>query len=40
MLAKMWRKSNTPLLLVELQAGKITLEINAVLPRKIKNSST
>jgi hypothetical protein len=36
----MWRKKNTPALLVGLQAGKITLENNLVVPQKIRNSST
>ena len=32
MLARMWRKRNTPPLLVELQAGTTTLEISLVIP--------
>jgi hypothetical protein len=40
MLAKMWRKRNTPPFLVGLQAGSTTLEINLVVPQKIVNSST
>jgi hypothetical protein len=36
----MWRKRNTPPLLVELQAGKTTLEISLAVPQKIGNSST
>jgi hypothetical protein len=40
MLEKMWRKRNTPLLLVEQQTDKITLEINLVIPQKIGNIST
>jgi hypothetical protein len=31
---KMWRKRNTPPLLVELQAGKTTLEISLTIPQK------
>jgi hypothetical protein len=33
-------KGNTPLLLVELQICKITLEINLAVSQKIGNSST
>jgi hypothetical protein len=40
MLATMWRKRNTPPLLVGLQAGKTTLENNLVVPQKIGNSFT
>ena len=34
-LARMWRKRNTPPLLLELQAGIATLEISLVVPHKI-----
>jgi hypothetical protein len=34
----MWRKKNTPPLLVGLQAGTSTLEINLLAPEKIGNS--
>ena len=34
MLARMWRKMNTPPLLVGLQAGTNTLEISLVVPQK------
>jgi hypothetical protein len=40
MLVRMWRKRNTPPLLVGLQAFKTTLEINLVVPQKIGHSST
>ena len=40
MLAKMWRKRNTPPLLVRLEAGPSTLEINLVVPQKIGHSTT
>jgi hypothetical protein len=40
MLARMWRKRNTPPLLVGLQADTTTLEINLVVPQKIEHSST
>jgi hypothetical protein len=40
MLARMWRKMNTPPLMVGLQTGTTTLEINLVVPQKIGNSST
>jgi hypothetical protein len=40
MLVRMWRKRNTPPLLMELQAGKTTLEINLLVSEKIENSST
>jgi hypothetical protein len=36
----MWRKKNTPSLLVGLQTGTTTLEISLVVPQKIGNSST
>jgi hypothetical protein len=39
MLVKMWKKNNTPPLLLGLQAGKTTLEIN-LFPKKIGNCST
>ena len=35
MLARMWRKRNTPPLLVGLQAGTTTLEISLVDPQKL-----
>jgi hypothetical protein len=35
MLARMWRKRNTPSVLLELQAGTITLEISLLVPQKI-----
>jgi hypothetical protein len=35
MVARMWRKRNTPPLLVELQAGTTILEISLVVPQKI-----
>jgi hypothetical protein len=35
MLARMWRKRNTPPLLVGLQAGTTTLEISLTVPQKI-----
>ena len=35
MLLRMWRKRNTPLLLVGLQAGTTTLEINLAFLRKL-----
>jgi hypothetical protein len=35
MLARMWRKRNTPPLLVGLQAGTTTLEISLAVPQKI-----
>jgi hypothetical protein len=39
-LARMWRKRNTTQLLVGLQVGKITLEINLAVPQKIGHSVT
>jgi hypothetical protein len=39
MLVKMWRKRNTPPLLVGLQPGTTTLEINLVVPQKIGDST-
>jgi hypothetical protein len=35
MLARIWRKKNTPPLMVGLQAGTTTLEISLVIPQKI-----
>ena len=40
MLARMWRKRNTPPLLVGLQACTITLEISLAVPQKIGHSTT
>jgi hypothetical protein len=40
MLARMYRKQNTPPLLVGLQTGTTYLIINLVVPQKIGNSST
>jgi hypothetical protein len=40
MLARMWRKGNTPPLLVGLQACTTTLEISLVVPQKIGHSTT
>jgi hypothetical protein len=40
MLARMWRKRNTPPLLVELQACTTTLEISLVVPQKTGHSTT
>jgi hypothetical protein len=37
MLERMWRKRNTPSLLVGLQTGATTLEINLEVPQKIGN---
>jgi hypothetical protein len=39
MLARMWRKRNTPSLLVGLQAGTTTLEISLAVPQKILHSA-
>jgi hypothetical protein len=39
-LESMWRKRNTPPLLVGLQTGTTTLEINLEFPQKIGNRST
>jgi hypothetical protein len=36
-MSRMWRKRNTPPLLMGLQAGTNTLEINLVVPQKIGN---
>ena len=40
MLARMWRKRNTPPLLVELQACTTTLEISLMVPQKIGHGTT
>jgi hypothetical protein len=40
MLARMWRKRNTPPLFVGLQACTTTLEISLAVPQKIGHSST
>jgi hypothetical protein len=40
MLTRMWRKRNTPLLLLGLQAYTTTLEISLVVPQKIGHSTT
>jgi hypothetical protein len=40
MLARMWRKRNTPSLLVGLQACTTTLEISLAVPQKIGHSTT
>jgi hypothetical protein len=40
MLARMWRKRDTPPLLVGLQAGTTTLEISLAVPQKIRHSTT
>jgi hypothetical protein len=40
MLARMWRKRNTPPLLVGLQAGTTILEISLAVPQKIGHSTT
>jgi hypothetical protein len=39
-MARMWRKRNTPLLLLRLQADTTTLEINLEIPQKIGHSTT
>jgi hypothetical protein len=39
MLARMWRKRNTPPLVVRLQAGTTTLEISLAVPQKIGHST-
>jgi hypothetical protein len=39
MLARMWRKKNTPPLLVGLKAGTTTLEISLVVPQKTEHST-
>jgi hypothetical protein len=38
MLARMWRKRNTPPLLVEFQAGTTTLEISLAIPWSCEGS--
>jgi hypothetical protein len=38
-LVRIWRKRKSPSLLVGLQAGKSTLEVNLAVPQKIGNSS-
>jgi hypothetical protein len=40
MLVRIWRKRNTPPLLVGLQAGTTALEINLVIHQKTGNIST
>jgi hypothetical protein len=40
MLERMWRKRNTPPLLVGLQTGTTTLKIDLEVPQKIGNRST
>jgi len=40
MLARIWRKRNTPPLLVGLQTGTSTLEISMKVPQKIEHSTT
>jgi hypothetical protein len=40
MLTRMWRKGNIPPLLVGLQPGTNTLEINLGVPQKIGHSTT
>ena len=40
MLVRMWRKRNTPPLLVDLQAGTTTLEISLAVPHEIRHSIT
>jgi hypothetical protein len=40
MLARMWRKRNTPPLLVGLQACTTTLEISLAVPQKLGHSTT
>jgi hypothetical protein len=40
MLERMWRKRNSPLLLVGLQAGTNTPEISLAVPQKIGHSTT
>jgi hypothetical protein len=37
---RLWRKRNTPPLLMGLQAGTITLEISLVVPQKMGHSTT
>jgi hypothetical protein len=40
MLTRMWRKRNTPPMLVGLEPDITTLEINLAVPQKIGNSSS
>jgi hypothetical protein len=40
MLERMWGKRNTPPLMVGLQTGTVTLEINLEVPQKIGKRST
>jgi hypothetical protein len=40
MLERMWKKRDTPPLLVELQTGTATLEISVVVPQKTGHSTT
>ena len=40
MLDMMWRKRNTPPLLMGMQTGTTTVEINLDVPQKIGNRST
>jgi hypothetical protein len=40
MLARMWRKRNSPPLLMGVQTGTTSLEINLAIPQKIENSFT
>jgi hypothetical protein len=40
MLGRMWRKGNIPALVMGLQMGITTLEINLEFPQKIENRST
>jgi hypothetical protein len=40
MLVRLWRKRNTPPLLVGLQAGTTTLQVSMVVPQKIGHSTT
>jgi CO dehydrogenase/acetyl-CoA synthase epsilon subunit len=40
MLARMWRKMNTPPLLVGFKAGSTTLEISLAVPQNIGHSNT
>jgi hypothetical protein len=40
MLARMWRKRNSPPLLVGLQAGTNSLEISVAVPQKIGHNTT
>jgi hypothetical protein len=40
MLERMWRKRNTPTMLMELETGRTTLETNLEVPQKTENTST